>query len=561
MKYIICGLEHIGLRLTEALLDLNEEVTVITLNKNEASLFFVRDRIACYIEGDARNGQTLSMAGIEQADYFLIFTSNELKNIEINCKAKEVNPKIKTALLINNLAYSKIVKQGFDANYVFHLPTIVSLPIVSSCINKNILHTLSTKNETYYFGYIDCSEHPTVKGKTVKEIETSNEVKINCYLANEKNYYSFNNNSVINEGSLVYTTTHEKHFDTDNSSFTSNPIVESLLSETYKHFQLLKLFTIPPGIRKVIFLYSLLIVLSVFIFKFSLGLSFINSLYFVITTTSTVGFGDFNLQQSPLWIKLYGCFVMLAGAALLATLFSVITDNIISKRLGGYINYNNRKIKNHIIIAGIGSIGLGVVDYLTKMGIKTVAIEKNPDNPRIKDLRSKLPVLIGDASDSRILLKAGIKKARTLAALIDDDLNNVNIVIKSNSLNNNLHTVARIFSHELNKKAKSAFQIDNVISASSIAVPHILCSLIHKAILWAGYLHNEIHIIYQIDLKERKQFVGLNRTQLIDQFSINPLLIRQNGSLLQLSEDIIFSADDQLYIFSDYKSLVGIFAQ
>ena len=337
--------------------------------------------------------------------------------------------------------------------------------------------------------------------------------------------------------------------------------METFLSETYKRFQIIKLFTIPPGIRKVIILYSLLILLSVVIFKLFLNLSIINSLYFVITTTTTVGFGDFNLQQSSLWLKLYGCFIMLAGAALLATLFSVITDNIISKRLGGYINYNNRKIKNHIIIAGIGSIGLGVVEFLTKMGIKTIAIEKNPDNPRIQALRNVLPVLIGDASESKILLKAGIKKARTLAALIDDDLNNVNIVLKANSLNNSLHSVARIFSHELNKKAKSSFQIDNVISASSIAVPHILCSLVYETILWAGYLHNKIYAIYLIDLKKHTQFINLNKTQLVEQFCINPLLIKQKENTLQIGDDIIFTADDQLYVLSDYKSLVHIFVQ
>jgi Trk K+ transport system NAD-binding subunit len=290
-------------------------------------------------------------------------------------------------------------------------------------------------------------------------------------------------------------------------------------------------------------------------------LSVIDSLYFVITTTTTVGYGDFNLMQAPIWLKIYGSLIMLAGAALLATLFSVITDNIISKRLGGYLNYNNRKLKNHVIVAGLGSIGLGVANCLSEIGIKTVAIEKNPDNSYMRALKGKLPLLIGDASDTRILLKAGIKKAKTLAALIDDDLNNVNIILKGNSLNNDLHTVARIFSHELNKKAKSTFQIDNVISASSIAVPYILCSLIHKNVLWAGYLHNEIYAIYLVDLCKHNFPVDLNRLSLISEFSINPLLVKRNGSILQVTEQTTFLKDDHLYVFSNYTSLVRAFSK
>jgi len=68
MKYIICGLEHVGVRVAEALLDLKEEVTVITLNKGEPSVFLIRQRVANYIEGDARNSETLKLAGIDQAD-------------------------------------------------------------------------------------------------------------------------------------------------------------------------------------------------------------------------------------------------------------------------------------------------------------------------------------------------------------------------------------------------------------------------------------------------------------------------------------------------------------
>ena len=558
MKYIICGLEHVGVRIAETLLDLKNEVTVITLNKNESSVFLIRDRVTNYVEGDARSIETLKLAGIDKADYVLIFTSNEIKNIEINCKVKELNPQAKTALLIKHLSYAKIVEQGFDVNCVFHLPSMVSLPIVSACIHKNILHTLKGGDGNYYFGHINSVEYPFLGNKTIKEIEEAYGIKVISYIAGiEQPFCEITENLVVKEGSLIYLTTREKHFE-HHDFIIRHKHHSGLITDSSSPISFLKKLSIPAGIRNVIVLYLMLISVSIFIFSAFSGFSIINALYFVITTTSTVGYGDFNLQNAPFWIKLYGCFVMLAGAALLATLFSVITDNIISKRLGGYVGLYNRKIKDHVIVAGMGSIGLDVVRHLIKMGVKILVIEKNPENPNIPLLRNKIPVLIGDSSEQKILIKAGIKQAKTLAALIDNDLNNINIILKGNSLKSDLNTVARIFSHELHKKSATTFQIDNVISVSSIAVPYIICHLIEKNIIWAGYLNGNIYALYSLYLLNIPAFIGLNKRLLMQSYNICAVLVERNHDLHPVGDETIFAENDHVFVFSDYEALKGV---
>jgi Trk K+ transport system NAD-binding subunit len=558
MKYIICGLDRIGLMVAKALIDLKEDVTIITKNKDESDLFVIRDSISSYIEGDARSREILKLAGIDQADYFLIFTNNENRNIEINCRAKEIRPDIKTALLIKNVSYAKIIEQGFDANCVFHIPSIVTLPIVSACINKNILHTIKTRENDYFLGSIDCDEHPYLFNKTIGEIENTYHVKIiNHFKPGEEfSYSSTSDDNVVMGGSLLYLATEELNFNNIHD-VKSGINFDQMISETTKHFDFFKGLVIPAGIRRVIALYAILILLSTIIFKIYLGLSVINAVYFVITTTSTVGYGDFNLQNAPFWMKIYGCVIMLAGAALLATLFSAITDNIISKRLGGYVNLYNKKFKDHVIVAGIGSIGLGVVKKLHQMRIKTIVIEKNPDSPNIAGLRNTLPLLLGDASEAKVLLKAGIKEAKTLVALIDDDLNNINIILKGNSLNSQLNTVARIFSNELNKKAKDTFHIDNVISAASIAVPHIICSLIHKHIIWAGYFDNSIYAFFK--LESPQHLFNKNKNHLLETFGLHPVLIERNGSVLPVDNETTFIEQDQIFIFSEYQTIKNFF--
>jgi Trk K+ transport system NAD-binding subunit len=542
MKYIICGLEHIGLRVIESLSELNSEITLITLNRNEPDIFFIKDKLKLIIEGDARNIDILKQAGVDSADHFLVLTSNEVKNIEINCKVKEQNPRIKTALLIKNLNYSEIVKSRFAADKLFHIPSIVSYPIALSCINHNILFSFKDYKSNYYLGHINLAEYPELQKKELSEIETNYKVKI---IKHQQSSSSTDSSVFGSEDSFVYLSDNKNCFEKQFHDSRSN--VSNVIPEISK--EITRGLRLSNGLKKVIAAYSLLILVSVLLFKFSLHISIIDAAYFVITTTTTVGYGDINLMNSSFWVKLYGCFLMLSGAALLATLFGVITDNVISKRLGRYINYYNRNIKNHVIVAGIGSIGFGVVNYLTKMGIKIIVIEKNPENPNIYSLRKRIPVLIGDASDSRILSKANIKKAKALASLIDEDLNNINIIVKGNHLNNNLHTVVRIFSSNFYNKVNGSAEFDNIISASAIAAPYIVCGLIHNDILWAGRIHGKLFSLFKIETSLFYSFKSLKN------FSYSVVMTQKDGKSIYPDNEMNIEESDYLFIFGEYKFL------
>lgn len=52
---------------------------------------------------------------------------------------------------------------------------------------------------------------------------------------------------------------------------------------------------------------------AIVIFKFAMGLTWIDATYFTTTIVTTVGFGDINLHQAPAWLKLFGVGLMFAG--------------------------------------------------------------------------------------------------------------------------------------------------------------------------------------------------------------------------------------------------------
>ena len=91
--------------------------------------------------------------------------------------------------------------------------------------------------------------------------------------------------------------------------------------------------------------------------------------------------------------------------------------------------------KNHIIICGLGRRGLQLVKSCKGNGDKVVVIEKDGANDFVRVCRELgIIVLVGDATDKKLLNKAGVHKARYLVAISDRDGTNVEIAVHTHQL-------------------------------------------------------------------------------------------------------------------------------
>ena len=63
---------------------------------------------------------------------------------------------------------------------------------------------------------------------------------------------------------------------------------------------------------------------SVIVFHHYLELSWLDAVYFTVTTMTTVGYGDINLSGAPPFVKVFGMGTMIGGAALMTDGISVV---------------------------------------------------------------------------------------------------------------------------------------------------------------------------------------------------------------------------------------------
>ena len=106
------------------------------------------------------------------------------------------------------------------------------------------------------------------------------------------------------------------------------------------------------------------------------------------------------------------------------------------------VNIPNEGLKDHLIIAGAGRIGLFVAGVIRQMGLKFVMIEL--DNRGFENAKKAgMPVIYGDASQPVLLEAAGVDRARMLLITVPAPIIVKKIVEEAHKIIPRLHVVAR----------------------------------------------------------------------------------------------------------------------
>lgn len=175
------------------------------------------------------------------------------------------------------------------------------------------------------------------------------------------------------------------------------------------------------------------------------GFSFWDSLYLTAMTITTVGYGDI-VPVHPFG-RLFTVFLVFTGVGFVLYAFSRLAETMVE---GGLRNILERRkmdkkvaeLQKHYIVCGYGRIGRVICQILRENRRPFVVIEKDTEEIRSIEAEGYF-ALLGEASDDEMLIKAGIKEARGLIAVVSTDADNVFITLTARGLNPGLFILAR----------------------------------------------------------------------------------------------------------------------
>lgn len=188
------------------------------------------------------------------------------------------------------------------------------------------------------------------------------------------------------------------------------------------------------------------------------GWHFMDALFMTVTTLSTVGYSEVQkltdagrIFSMALILVGVGYFFYMAGAVVQFMLEGQIRNILGRRRLEKRIE----RLRNHYIICGYGRIGRILCRNIRQKPMDVVVIEKDKDLVPLMEEDGVL-YITGDASEEANLLKAGIKTAKGVVAVLSTDADNVFLVLTARQLNPKLFILARATADGSKSKLKAA---------------------------------------------------------------------------------------------------------
>jgi Trk K+ transport system NAD-binding subunit len=259
----------------------------------------------------------------------------------------------------------------------------------------------------------------------------------------------------------------------------------------------------------------------------------LQAFYFTATIVATVGFGDYSFAQEPAWVTAYGIFLIFVGAAAVASLYALVTNFIVTSRLEqAFGQQRATRAREHVIVVGLGALGIRVVEGLLAVGREVVVIERDPANRYLARARSLgVPVVIGDATTRTVLNQAGLAHATALAAMTSSDLANVETALVARSMSAEheerplaLRVVVRVFDTALADQVERRFSIHAVRSTSALAAPWFVGAALGYDVLSTFYTERQPFLVARLIVAAGAALDGLLLSELTPQVRVVALV-------------------------------------
>jgi Trk K+ transport system NAD-binding subunit len=200
-----------------------------------------------------------------------------------------------------------------------------------------------------------------------------------------------------------------------------------------------------------------------------LGQNVVDAFYGAAKTLVTVDPND-KVADGPPGFKVFVSAAMLAALVFEALFTAGVVNRLIDRRLTGIVGRRAVPRRDHVVVVGMGQVGMRLCLLLRRCGIGIVAVDDREDGENVgvaKELG--LPVVVGRGADPSLLGRLSLDRAVALAAVTQDDLQNISIAMAARAINPDLRVVLRAGDGELANETRSLFKVGLVRDVHRIA--------------------------------------------------------------------------------------------
>ena len=295
-------------------------------------------------------------------------------------------------------------------------------------------------------------------------------------------------------------------------------------------------------------------------------ISMLDAVYFTVETVTTVGYGDFSFRGEPAWLVVFAILLMMTGALFVAVFFALVTNMLVSRRIEESLGRQKiTALRGHVLVVGLGTIGLRVARQLRAAGRDVVVIEKSERNRHLGQLRALgVPVMIADATLPETLEAARLPAASAVAVLTSDDLANLEtgLAIRDQlgARVERTPVVLRIFDPQLARSVKETFGFKSVRSTAALAAPWFVGAALGLDVLSTFYAGDEPLLVARLTVTPGGGLHGLQMHELAASTRVLALRRAADRSVLEHPprRTTRFQPADEAYLIGPYDELLTV---
>jgi Trk K+ transport system NAD-binding subunit len=571
---IVCGLKGLGVRTVEQLHLSGIPVVVVDDEPDMRLASLIEGWGIPHIRKSAQLGDGLLEAGIEHARAVICVENNEVLTLEIALRIHDIRPDVRVVVQMANPSVGRELERVTGAGSVLDTARLAAPSFVEACLGRpwremNLGGVKFVVVETEIKA--SPGEHDTLRGHfgNLVPIAVSPADGGEMAICPGRDHPAGPGDRAAVLGTIDDLV--KGGFDPDFERKSTQARLARLV-RWRRRAQGIWENSSKPFLLVLATLFGLILT-STTVIHFSYHVSdrhphlgWLTSLYFTVETVATVGFGDFSFGAQSVGLRVFGTVLIVTGVSLVSTTFALFTNILVSRRIEQSLGRGRVPgMSGHIVVVGLGAVGVSVVEELVELGQRVVVVERSDSNRYLARARALgVPVVIADSTQLQTHKMVNLADAAAVAVLTSSDFTNIETGLAvRESLGerwDDVPVVLRVFDRNLAQMMERSFGFRHVRSTSELAAPWFVGAALGLDVLNTFYVDHQPFLVGRATISPGGGLQGVTMLDLSARTRV--VAIQRAGDQSPLEHPprrgTRFAGGDQAYMLGPYDELIRV---
>jgi len=176
--------------------------------------------------------------------------------------------------------------------------------------------------------------------------------------------------------------------------------------------------------------------------------------------------------------------ITLTGLAMTPVVTALVVGGVLRAQLADFTVPDPAGFDNHVVVAGLGNVGMRVLEQLNDLGVQVVGLDYDESARGVPQARALgVPVVVGQATWEDTLRAAGVARARALVLATSSDAVNLEAAMLGQSSRDDLRLVLRLSDDDLAERVQRSLHKAVVRSVFQLAADGFAAAMSERGVI------------------------------------------------------------------------------